>query len=131
MGVIFYFSSRTADESAMQSSILLKWMIEHFGDGVLTDFVVRKMAHFLEFTGLCVLFNSALVFTKGKRQVPLAILCTSLYAITDEVHQIFVDGRSCEVRDWAIDTCGAIAGAIGFLVIYIIIDKILKKKNSN
>ena len=58
------------------------------------------------------------------------MICASIYAISDEVHQIFIDGRSCELRDWAIDTVGAILGAIGFLVIYLIIDAIIKKYKS-
>lgn len=129
MGVIFYFSSRTADESASQSGALLEFFIKLFGDNGVTDFIVRKSAHFLEFTGLCVLFNSAWYFTKGKKCVLISILCTSLYAVTDEVHQIFVDGRSCELRDWAIDTSGAIVGAIGFIVLFTIIKLIIDKRN--
>lgn len=128
MAVIFYFSSRTANESAAQSSVLLDFLIKLFGDNGFTDFIVRKSAHFLEFTGLCVLFNSAFYFTKEKKWIWQSILCTSLYAITDEVHQIFVEGRSCELRDWAIDTCGAITGAIGFLILFYIIKLIIDKK---
>jgi len=60
----------------------------------------------------------------------VSVICASIYAISDEVHQIFIDGRSCELRDWAIDTVGAILGAIGFLVIYLIIDAIIKKYKS-
>ena len=60
----------------------------------------------------------------------VSVICASIYAISDEVHQIFVDGRSCELRDWAIDTVGAILGAIGFFVIYSIIDAIIKKHKS-
>ena len=126
MVAIFYFSSQTASESAYQSSIILDFLNRIFGED-FTDFVVRKMAHFLEFTGLCVLFNSALFFTKGKRQVILSIILTSLYAITDEVHQIFVEGRSCEFRDWCIDTLGGITGAIGFLAVFFIIKLIIDK----
>lgn len=126
MVAIFYFSSQTASESAYQSSIILDFLNRIFGEG-FTDFVVRKIAHFLEFTGLCVLFNSALFFTKGKRQVILSIILTSLYAITDEVHQIFVEGRSCEFRDWCIDTLGGITGAIGFLAVFFIIKLIIDK----
>ena len=33
-----------------------------------------------------------------------------LYAVTDEVHQYFVPGRSCELRDALIDACGVAAG---------------------
>ena len=60
----------------------------------------------------------------------VSVICASIYAISDEVHQIFIDGRSCELRDLAIDTVGAILGAIGFLVIYLIIDAIIKKQKS-
>lgn len=128
MGVIFYFSSRTAEESASQSSWLLEFITSIFGNNGFSDFIVRKSAHFLEFTGLCVLFNSSFYFTKEKKQVLLSIVCTSLYAATDEIHQLFVEGRSCELRDWAIDTAGAITGAIGFLIVYYIIKFIIDKK---
>lgn len=128
MAVIFYFSSRTADESSAQSGGIVEFLIKIFGDNVFTSFVVRKSAHFLEFTGLCVLFNSSFYFTKGRKWVWQSILCTSLYAITDEVHQIFVEGRSCEFRDWTIDTCGAITGAIGFIILFYIIKLIIDKR---
>lgn len=129
MGIIFYFSSRPATESASQSSWLIDILQKIFGVG-FSSFIIRKSAHFLEFTGLCVLFNSAWYFTKSKKCILLSIICTSLYAITDEVHQIFIDGRSCEFRDWCIDSCGAITGAIGFLIVYAIIDAIVKQIKS-
>jgi len=36
----------------------------------------------------------------------------ALYALTDEVHQSFVPGRSCEIRDILIDSCGVAAGVL-------------------
>ena len=44
------------------------------------------------------------------RDRPIAIL----YAITDEVHQRFVPGRSCQAADWAIDTAGAALGPVSY-----------------
>lgn len=129
--IIFYFSAQTADESAMQSKSILDYIIKLLGDNAVTDFIVRKSAHFLEYVGTALLINFAWLFTKGKEQKLLSIGCASLYAITDEVHQIFVDGRSCELRDWSIDTVGAIVGTIVFLIIYKTINKVLKKKNSD
>jgi len=32
------------------------------------------------------------------------------YAVSDELHQWFVEGRSCELRDVGIDTMGVILG---------------------
>lgn len=126
MAVIFWLSSRTATESSQQSSLVLKWLIEIFGDNIFTDFIVRKLAHCLEFTGLSFLFNLSLYQTKKKLMILPSVLLTSAYAVTDEFHQLFVEGRSCQITDWAIDTAGAILGAIGFLAIYSIVKHINK-----
>ena len=128
MVLIFYFSSRTSVESAQQSAGVLNWITRIFGENAFTDFIVRKTAHCLEFTGLALLFNIALYFTCIKIKPIQSIIFTSLYAVTDEVHQIFVEGRSCELRDWAIDTAGALIGTIGFLTIYAIIKKAVQKR---
>lgn len=131
MALIFYFSSRTAEESSNQSGAVLEFLINILGDNSVTDFIVRKSAHCLEYTGLCLLFNCAFYFTRNKKSIILSIICTSAYAVTDEIHQLFVDGRSCEVRDWAIDTGGAVLGAIGFLILFSIINAIIKSRKSN
>ncbi len=41
----------------------------------------------------------------------MSILFSFLYACTDEIHQIFVPGRSAQFRDVLIDTLGASFGA--------------------
>lgn len=130
MGVIFWLSSRTADESAQQSGSILQYLIKIFGDNIFTDFIVRKLAHFLEFTGLCLLMNTALYQTRKRKSFVLATALTSLYAVSDEVHQLFVEGRACRIADWAIDTCGAILGTIAFAVIFMIVSKTIKSKNT-
>ncbi len=130
MIVIFWLSSRTAEESAAQSGAILQWFINHFGDNGFTDFIIRKSAHCLEFAGLCLLFNLSLFKTKKVPCPVLSVIFSSLYAVTDEFHQKFVAGRSCELRDWAIDTAGSIAGAICFMIIFALIKYILKKVNS-
>ena len=87
-----------------------------FGDGVLTDFIVRKGAHFCEYAGLGMLLALALYIQTGRHKIPAAVLCASLYAATDEVHQLFVEGRACRWQDWAIDTAGALVGALVLLL---------------
>lgn len=91
--------------------------------------MVRKAAHFTEFTGLGFLTNSAVYFTKHKRNLAIGIVIGSAYAATDEIHQIFVDGRSCQFTDWALDTLGVVTGALIFLILYLIIRKIIEHKN--
>ena len=130
MAVIFWFSSRTANESTNQSNVFVEWLESLFGKNEIWIFIVRKSAHCLEFTGLSLLLCFALYFTRNKSSIPYGIGLTSLYAVTDEIHQIFVEGRSCELRDWVIDTVGAVIGALGFLVLYRIISVIIKRKNN-
>ena len=33
-----------------------------------------------------------------------------VYAVSDELHQLFSPGRSCQIKDMLIDFCGASAG---------------------
>lgn len=47
MGIIFYFSSRTATESSAQSDSILNIIYKLFGENGVTVFIVRKSAHFL------------------------------------------------------------------------------------
>jgi VanZ family protein len=42
----------------------------------------------------------------------VAIALGSLYAVTDEVHQVFVSGRHGSLLDWFIDTAGVVAGVL-------------------
>ena len=53
-----------------------------------------------------------------KHPLTTSILLSFLYACTDELHQIFVPGRSAQFRDVLIDTLGASFGAtITYLII--------------
>lgn len=128
MGVIFYFSARPAVQSSQQSAFFVEWLTRLFGENEIFTFVVRKTAHFLEYAGLALLFNIALYYTYSKIKPVWAIIFTSVYAVTDEIHQIFVDGRSCQFVDWCIDTAGGVCGTIGFVTIFVIISKIIKNK---
>ncbi len=129
MAVIFYFSSRPATQSAGQSSAVTLFLQRLFHTEAITEHMVRKTAHFSEFAGLGFLTNLSIYFTKSKKNIPIGIAVGSAYAATDEIHQIFVDGRSCQFTDWAIDTIGITAGTLIFFVIYLIINKIIEHKN--
>ena len=57
-----------------------------------------------------------------KYPLTMSILFSFLYACTDEIHQIFVPGRSAQFRDVLIDTLGASFGAtITYLTIKLFI----------
>ena len=79
-------------------------------DGSLS-FFIRKCGHFTEYTLLgLALMNQR--WGRPRRQLPYVTAAGALYAVTDEIHQYFVPGRSCEFRDVCIDAAGAAAGAL-------------------
>ncbi|AEF84973.1 VanZ family protein [Treponema primitia ZAS-2] len=49
------------------------------------------------------------------RTLLLATFISSLYGISDEIHQYFVPGRDCNVWDWVADTIGSFLGAAAAL----------------
>lgn len=68
------------------------------------DLVLRKIGHFVEFAILGALLVRAL------EHAAAAFLAGAAYAVTDEVHQLFVSGRQASVYDWAIDAVGVAVG---------------------
>ena len=55
-----------------------------------------------------------------------ALFCF-VYALSDEFHQMFVDGRGASFTDCLIDTSGALLGIIAALIIYCIMYTIMTK----
>ena len=131
MGVIFYMSSRPATESQAMSDGLLKKIMDLFHIEI-SSFIIRKGAHLTEFLGLALLlFNSIYATSETKFTPYIAWGVTFLYAVSDEIHQIFVDGRACQFRDMAIDGTGALIGVLIGFIILIIYKKIKKRGNEN
>jgi VanZ family protein len=69
------------------------------------DYVARKLVHMAEFGGLWLLWSRAL---RHERPLAAAVIAVG-YAITDEVHQSYVDGRHGTPVDVAIDAVGVLA----------------------
>lgn len=136
---IFIMSSFGHNSSDAQSNLFVDFIAQNFPHvrhGLENDlislstliFLVRKTAHFTEYAILGSLFFLNLRNTPlGLIKHPLAtsILFSFLYACTDEIHQIFVPGRSAQFRDVLIDTLGASFGAI---ITYLIIKLFTKIK---
>lgn len=81
---------------------------------------VSPVGHFLEFLvfgGLLYGAFAATVERSPRALVAYAAVVASAYGISDEFHQIFVPGRSCDPADWLVDTVAALVGsALVFLV---------------
>ncbi len=123
MVLIYWFSAQTASVSSQLSSgftLRLIRSVDSFFHLNLTEpqtFVlleqlhglVRKVAHFSEYFLLSLtVFLPFYVYKKRtKKFLYITIVICCLYACTDELHQMFSDGRACQIRDIVIDTCGS------------------------
>lgn len=80
------------------------------------SFIIRKSAHATIYLVLAIFARSYLVYTdfNRSRKNIIAFAICFLYSVSDEVHQYFIVGRSCEFRDVIIDVSGAAFGLIIF-----------------
>lgn len=133
MGLIFYFSAQTGAESGGSSgrldSVFLRWLYPDFSEYsaqrqwdlfFLMDFIVRKSAHLLEYAALGFALRlhlqAVMRFRPIRRPQLLAWWIGSLYAASDELHQLFTPGRAARPADVGIDSLGVILGALFFLL---------------
>lgn len=131
MVVIFMLSHQSASISSGQSGVFVE-QLRHIAPSVdqqLLTFLVRKGAHIFAYFVLGILTFNALWrvdLSKFKFNYPLglSIIVCALYATSDEFHQLFVSGRSGEIRDIIIDSCAA---TIGVFIISIFCNNIAKK----
>ena len=116
MAVIFTLSHQPAAVSSGQSGAIvghLQQAMPGVSTAILT-FLVRKSAHIIAYFVLGILMYRALRITirrwRTRTVASFAFLSCSLYAVTDEIHQLFVPGRSGELRDVMIDSIAALVG---------------------
>lgn len=129
--VIFLFSSQVATESSELSGRIVNSIAPVAPEIIKSSltFLVRKSAHIFLYFVLGILTANLLVSYKLKAKLVniYSLVFVFAYAITDEIHQLFVAGRSGEVRDVLIDT---IAGAVG-IALYLGIRKLHSTKRAS
>lgn len=88
---------------------------------------VRKTAHFCVYFSLGFLVSLVLstYFNSRRKNIIFSTLLCAVYAASDELHQYFVPGRACMLRDVLLDTTGSLCGII---VIILIISAVRKRK---
>lgn len=123
--MIFCFSAQDAELSAQTSTGLAVFVLRLFVPGfdamtakeqwVYFDqllLFVRKAAHFTEFAmlgaSLRLLFHALAL----RRPALIAWVAGTLYACTDELHQMFVDGRGPMWQDVCIDSAGVMIAVL-------------------
>lgn len=123
--LIFFFSQQNGVSSSNLSNSFLK-EIEKLIHIPLTSevagYIIRKLAHFTEYFILGVLTCNLVkeYFTLNKKQYVLIMLFCIFYAFSDEFHQLFISGRSGQIKDVFIDSSGSLVG----LICYYFINKI-------
>ena len=133
MIIVFCLSQQAADESSKLSGEILNTILRIFKldkeTSIFTENAIRKLAHFTLYTlgGILILSHVNLYNIETNRKVITSQVIGTAYAITDEFHQIFIPGRSGEVRDICIDSLGVITG----IMILLLIIKLTKKKEGN
>ena len=131
--IIFAFSSEPADMSNDTSIGFTESIITIFAKADLIDIPVssidveeyihniaekinhyiRKLAHFSAYLVLGVLvYNLLLCYFTNKKSLILSLIICLLYAISDEIHQMFVPGRAGQIRDVLIDFSGILTGTL-------------------
>ncbi len=127
--LIFGFSAQNKQQSSAGSARITSKIVEKVKSKEMsnrerinfrydTERVVRKTAHVILYTILGVLayLNARRYFKK--RYLCIALLFCLLYAITDELHQLFVPGRSGQFTDVLVDFAGSLFGISVLYLIY-------------
>lgn len=86
-----------------------------------------KLAHTCEYATLAgcyaMLWTRAKWSTKAWLKILIIAGLALAYGCTDEFHQSFVEGRSCDAHDLIADTLGGFIGSSVYFVICKILDK--------
>ncbi|SER68870.1 VanZ like family protein [Gracilibacillus ureilyticus] len=140
LGVIFYLSHQPASVSNQLSTGVTQAILSVL-DNLLPEGIeihhrnlnsrIRKIAHFLIYFVCSMLLINALRRSKSglefRQHALITILFCVLFAVIDELHQLFILGRGAQVSDVIIDSTGACGG----IIVYYLIGKWRKSHSSN
>lgn len=143
MVLVFKLSGEISEVSGKRSGSVIESIIMFFNKNIsetklqtLIEYLqplVRKIAHFLLYMlgGFLIynLINFALKNFSRAKCLLISVLVGSFYAITDEIHQLFVPGRSGELRDVIIDSLGVILGIFIYYLLFNIFSKRINGRN--
>ena len=135
--MIFYFSASTGTSSRGISTDVTAFLAKVLNiskenrDGFIESVepYIRKLAHFsiYAFAGIWEMLFLNTFDIKDEKKLLLGALIGLVYAISDELHQSFVPGRSAQIIDVVIDFEGNLLGLLIILFMELIIKKKWKK----
>lgn len=91
------------------------------------EHIIRKLAHFSLYMIVGILMMSLMSTYKltNLQRTKISLIVGALYAISDEIHQIFIPDRTAMITDVLIDCCGVVVG-IGVVVLIIRLYELVK-----
>ncbi len=139
---IFYFSHQTGTGSSSTSkkvSIIIvnildikNKMPEEQKEEIIRiiEPIIRKLAHYtLYMLGGILIINCINAYINEDTRIIIYSSCAGvIYAISDEIHQLFVNGRSGKVQDIILDSIGIFTGVAIYLLVKKIIEHIMDGK---
>lgn len=142
MGLIFYFSNQIADTSEDLSKGIIYDIVNKFNLAqgktqnqkeeliLQLNKIERKIAHYTIYTLLGIMLFLLIINIKkeNKKAIIITIIIGAIYATTDEIHQIFIDGRTALITDVMLDTLGVTTGGFISMLIIGIYNKIKGNK---
>lgn len=145
MSVIFYFSNQQGEGSGNTSGKVCEIIVnvidiqDKYTDIEKEELVkiiepaIRKIAHYTIYAiGGILLAHCVYQYSKKEKiLIGISTMVGVLYAISDEIHQLMVSGRSGNIKDVIIDSLGVITGIIFFLLVKEIRKRIVSKKNTS
>ena len=155
MVLIFCFSAQSGGESGSLSDTIARMLATAFVGGfdnmpieqqtqiiAQMSWPIRKTAHASEYACLAISLvitcwqlhawrcdKKAAMSSLGRRVTVVgvvAFIIAALYAYSDEVHQLFIDGRAGQVADVLVDASGA---AIGCLLICLLMWWFMRRRS--
>lgn len=122
-GMIFHFSAQEGAVSSITSGQIVEKVILAVDEEYTTrspdarqsiysfvEHLVRKGAHFLEYAALGFFLRLLVNAYAWQPQTRLSLLVGTLYACTDELHQLFISQRSAQWQDVLLDSLGVLFG---------------------
>lgn len=145
MAIIFFFSSQDATVSSSASGTVIEKVAPVFYPQFSTLPTTRKIAiveklqssvrttaHGIIYAVLGILTTSTLTAFEipSHKSIFYALIFCAFYAVTDEIHQFFVPGRSMQLIDIIVDIVGSAIGAVLYITLFNIAVKLRQKKQT-
>ena len=136
--LIFGFSNQNSEQSSGISRNVSKFIINIINKNESKEIkenkiktiepIIRKIAHYTIYTIVGLLLMSLLFTYKIKLldKYFYSQCIGILYALSDEIHQSFIPGRSAQFSDVLLDSFGVLTG---ILIVYFISRRIIKQKS--